>query len=115
MKKYAENHEYADVQGNIATMGISLDAADELGDIAEVFFPEIGAAVKQGEEFMKLESIKAVQELYAPMSGKIVALNTELTENPELINDDPEGKGWIVKIEITDASELDNLADEDPF
>ena len=115
MRKYAENHEYASVEGNIATVGISVDAADELGDIAEVMFPEVGKEVKQGEEFMSLESIKAVQELYAPMSGVIVQVNTELNDNPLLINDDPEGTGWIVRIEISDVGELDNLAEEDPF
>ena len=113
--KYAENHEYASVEGEIATVGISLDAADELGDIAQVIFPEVGKKVKQGDSFMTLESIKATQELYAPMSGVITEVNTALVDTPELINDDPEGEGWIVKIEITDAAELENLMDEDPF
>jgi glycine cleavage system H protein len=115
MKKYAENHEYAIVEGKIATVGISLNAADDLGDIAEVTFPEVGQKVKQGEGFMTLESAKATQELYAPVSGTVIELNLALEETPELINDDPEGEGWIVKIEITDASELDNLMDEDSF
>jgi glycine cleavage system H protein len=115
MKKYAESHEYAIVEGNVATVGISFNAADELGDIAEVSFPEVGQEVKQGESFMTVESIKATQELYAPVSGAVIELNLALEETPELINDDPEGEGWIVKIEIADASELDNLMDEDPL
>ncbi len=113
--KYAQSHEYADVDGNIATIGISANAADELGDIIEVMFPEVGDEVIQGEMFMTVESIKSAQDLYAPVSGVITELNMALLDNPELINDDPEGEGWIVKVEVADASELDNLMDEDPI
>ncbi len=113
--KYAESHEYANVDGNIATVGISANAADELGDIIEVMFPEVGEEVTQGEMFMAVESIKSAQDLYAPVSGVITELNTALLDTPELINDDPEGDGWIVKIEIADASELGSLMDEDPI
>ena len=115
MKKYTENHEYASVEGKIATVGISQEAADDLGDITEVTFPEVGKEVKKGDGFLTLESIKATQEIYAPVSGVIIEVNTALADTPELINDDAEGEGWIVKIEISDAAELDDLFDEDPF
>ena len=78
-------------------------------------FPEVGKEVKKGDSFLTLESIKATQEIYAPVSGVIIEVNTALADTPELINDDAEGEGWIVKIEISDAAELDDLFDEDPF
>ena len=114
MKKYAETHEYVDVEGNVATVGISEDAADQLGDVTEVMFPKIGETVKKGDSFFSIESVKAVQDIYAPVSGKVIELNTVLADTPELINDDPEGRGWILKIEMSDPAELDTLLDQDP-
>ncbi|MBS3782903.1 MAG: glycine cleavage system protein GcvH [Anaerolineae bacterium] len=112
--KYAQSHEYARVEGEIATVGISVFAADELGDIIELMFPEVGMEVKQGDSFMTLESLKSAQDLYAPVSGVVTEVNTALLDNPELVNDDPEGEGWLVRMEITDLTELDDLTDEDP-
>ncbi len=112
--KYAESHEYARVEDKIATVGISMFAADELGDVIELMFPEVGMEVKQGDNFMTLESLKSAQDLYAPVSGVVTEVNTALLDNPELVNDDPEGEGWLVRMEITDLTELDDLTDEDP-
>lgn len=112
--KYAQPHEYVSVEGKMATAGISMFAADELGDIVDLMFPEVGAEVEQGDNFMTVESMKSAQELYAPLSGVVTEVNTALIGNPELVNDDPEGEGWLVRIEITDPAELDNLMDEDP-
>jgi glycine cleavage system H protein len=114
MKKYAETHEYVSVDGKIATVGISVDAADELGDLAQIELPEVGTAFQKGDVFSNVESAKATQELLAPVSGTIVEVNTALTDTPELVNDDAEGAGWIVKIEMSDVAELDDLFDEDP-
>ncbi len=113
--KYTQTHEYANVEGKVATVGVSEYAADELGDIVEIMFPDVGKEVKQGEAFMALESMKSAQDLYAPLSGVVTEVNTALTETPELVNDDPEGEGWLVKLEITAVSELDHLMDEDPI
>jgi len=113
--KFAPNHEYAKVEGNVAVVGISEFAADELGDIADVTFPEVGRVLAQGEPFATLESSKVVQELYAPVSGTVVALNEALNDEPTLINDEAETDGWIIKIEMADPADLEKLAHEDPF
>ncbi|PNR92310.1 glycine cleavage system protein GcvH [Petrotoga sp. 9PWA.NaAc.5.4] len=114
MKKYAQTHEYVILEGNIAKVGISKKAAEELGDITYVDLPEIGKEVKKGEVLCSIESVKSAEDVYVPVSGKIVEINNELEDKPELINEDAEGKGWIVKIEVSDTSELNELLDEDP-
>jgi len=113
--KFAPNHEYARVEGNVAFVGISEFAADEMGDIVTVTFPEIGKQLAQGEQFGLLESSKIVQEIYAPVSGTVVETNPILVEEPTRINDDAEDSGWIIKIEMADPADLDSLEDEDPF
>ena len=113
--KFAPNHEYAKVEGNVVTVGISEFAADEIGDIAQVTFPEIGQVLAQGEQFGILESSKVVQEIYAPVSGTVLETNPILLDEPTRVNDDAEDTGWIIKIEMADVADLDNLADEDPF
>jgi len=113
MKKYSETHEYVIVDGNIATIGISATAADELGDITYVDLPSEGDEVSKGAVLCSVESVKAASDVYVPVSGKIIEVNAELDGTPEIINDDAEGKGWICKIEMSDTSELDSLKDSE--
>ena len=105
---YSESHEWVKVDGNIAIIGVSDFAQEEMGDITYVDAPSEGDNVAKGEDFGALESVKASSELYAPVSGEVVAVNEELEEKPELINEDPYG-AWIIKVKMSDASELDSL------
>ena len=105
---YSESHEWVKVDGNIAIIGVSDFAQEEMGDITYVDAPSEGDSVAKGEDFGALESVKASSELYAPVSGEVVAINEELEDKPELINEDPYG-AWIIKVKMSDASELDSL------
>ncbi|MCR4570734.1 MAG: glycine cleavage system protein GcvH [Bacteroidales bacterium] len=105
---YSESHEWVKVDGNIAIIGVSDFAQEEMGDITYVDAPSEGDSVAKGEDFGALESVKASSELYAPVSGEVVAVNEELEDKPELINEDPYG-AWIIKVKMSDASELDSL------
>ena len=105
---YSESHEWVKVDGNIAIIGVSDFAQEEMGDITYVDVPSEGDSVAKGEDFGALESVKASSELYAPVSGEVVAVNEELEDKPELINEDPYG-AWIIKVKMSDASELDSL------
>ncbi|MDN5343393.1 glycine cleavage system protein GcvH [Oceanotoga sp. DSM 15011] len=113
MKKFAESHEYVIVEGNVGTVGISVGAADELGDITYVDLPEVGKEIKKGDAVCSVESVKSAGDIYSPVSGKIIEVNSDLEDAPEKINEDAEGEGWIYKIELSDESELDSLKDED--
>jgi glycine cleavage system H protein len=104
--KYLETHEYVRLDGEIATLGISAYAIDQLGDIVFLEMPEIGDALTKGETFGSVESVKAVEDLYAPISGTVIERNEPLIDSPELIGDDPYGEGWLVKLRINDADEL---------
>ncbi len=111
---YTEDHEWAGkVDGNVR-IGVSDYAQDQLGDIVFVEFPEVGDTFDKGEEFGSLESVKAVSELYIPISGEIVAINEALEDAPELINEDPYAN-WIVEVKPNDDSELDALMDADQY
>ncbi|CEP77729.1 MAG: glycine cleavage system protein GcvH [Defluviitoga tunisiensis] len=114
MKKFTETHEYVIVNGNIAVVGISKKAADELGDVTYVELPQIGRTVKKGDILCTIESVKAAEDVYAPISGKIIEVNNDLEDSPEIINEDAEDKGWIAKIEISNPSEIEELLDEEP-
>ena len=105
---YSESHECVKVDGNIAIIGVSDFAQEEMGDITYVDAPSEGDSVAKGEDFGALESVKASSELYAPVSGEVVAVNEELEDKPALINEDPYG-AWIIKVKMSDASELDSL------
>lgn len=109
--KYAENHEWARVEGERVRMGISDYAQDALGDVVFVEVPEVGAAVSQGDAFSEVESTKSVSDVYAPVSGTVVEVNAALENTPELVNSDPYGEGWFCVIEATDLGELDALKD----
>ena len=105
---YSDSHEWVKVDGNIAIIGVSDFAQEEMGDITYVDAPAEGDSVAKGEDFGALESVKASSELYSPVSGTVVAVNEELEDKPELINEDPYG-AWIIKVEMSDKSELDSL------
>lgn len=113
--KYSEEHEWVRVEGNRAIIGITDYAQSELGDIVFVELPEVGAGVKQNEPFGSVESVKTVSELYAPVSGKVVEVNGELDGSPELVNQSPYDKGWMIVVEMSDPSELDNLMDAEAY
>ena len=105
---YSESHEWVKVDGNIAIIGVSDFAQAEMGDITYVDVPAEGDTVTKEEDFGALESVKASSELYSPVSGEVVAVNAELEDKPELINEDPYG-AWIIKVEMSDKSELESL------
>jgi len=107
--RYHKEHEWIRIKDRLATVGISDFAQEALGDIVYLEIPEIGRSFKQGEEITEIESTKTTSMLYAPVSGKIVAVNQDLDEKPELINEDTYGGGWIVTMEVDQASELDQL------
>jgi glycine cleavage system H protein len=109
--RYSKEHEWVRADGTRATIGITSFAADELGDIVFVELPEVGASLKQFQTFGVVESVKAVSDLYSPVSGEVVEVNEALREGPELLNSDPFGEGWILKVELADAAELDVLMD----
>jgi glycine cleavage system H protein len=112
---YSKEHEWVRQDGSRATIGITSFAADELGDIVFVELPEVGATLSQFATFGVVESVKAVSDLYAPVSGEVVEVNEALRDAPELLNSDPFGEGWIARVEISDRSELDALLDADGY
>ena len=109
--KYTKDHEWIRVEGDTGIVGITEYAQGELGDVVFVELPQIGKQVKQGESFGTIEAVKAVSDLYAPIAGDVTEINSELEKAPELVNKDPYGKGWIMKLEIRDKNELNTLLD----
>lgn len=109
--KYQESHEWARVDGDLVVIGISDYAQDELGDVVFVELPEVGTALKKGDAFGVVESVKAASDLYMPAGGEVAEVNEVLKDNPEKINEAPFGDGWIIKVKATDTSELDALMD----
>jgi glycine cleavage system H protein len=109
--KYHPDHDWARVEGEMATFGVTWYAQDALGEV--VFFdpPEVGAAVKKDDSYAEVESVKAVSDVFAPLSGEIVEVNEELADSPERINADPYGEGWMVKVKLSDPAEVDQLLD----
>jgi glycine cleavage system H protein len=109
--KYTEEHEWARVEGNRLTVGITQYAQDALGDVVYVDLPATGTRVESGQPFGEVESTKSVSDLYAPVTGTIVERNDALESSPELVNSDPYGEGWMVVIEVADAAAVDGLLD----
>ena len=110
--KYTKDHEWAKVDGDTVTIGINDYAQDQLGEIVFVEVPEEGDSFSAEDEFGSVESVKAVSELYTPISGEVAAVNEDLEDSPELVNEDCYGGGWIVKIKADDLSEMDGLMDK---
>lgn len=107
--KYSESHEYVKADGNILTIGITDYAAEQLGDIVYVELPKVGTVLAIGSSFGVVESVKAVSDLYMPVSGKIIEINESLSDNPEILTEDAFEKGWMIKVEVDDLSEFDSL------
>ncbi len=113
--RFTEAHEYVLVEGDIAVVGITDYAQEQLGDIVFVELPEVGRAVKKGDEAAVVESVKAAAEVYAPVAGEVLETNTELEKNPALVNEDAEGKAWFLKIKLADADEVNQLMDREAY
>jgi glycine cleavage system H protein len=114
--KYTKTHEWVRVEGNIVTVGISDHAQHELGDIVFLEVSRaVGSIVKKGDSFGTVESVKTLSDIYAPVSGKVVEVNKSLSDSPEAVNEDPYGKAWMIKIELSDAAELGALLDVEPY
>ncbi len=107
--KYTKEHEWVSVEGDTATVGITNHAQQELGDIVYVDLPKVGAAVEAGKSLGSVESVKAVSDIYSPVTGEIVGINSLLAEAPEKLNEDPHGAAWLVKIKLANAGEVDAL------
>jgi len=110
--RYTKDHEYIRIEGDTGTVGITDYAQGQLGDVVFVELPTVGKALAKGGEAAVVESVKAASEVYAPVSGEVVAVNSELEAAPGTVNEDPAGKGWFVKIKLTNAGELDGLLSE---
>jgi len=113
--KYTDSHEYVRLDGDVATIGITAFAIDQLGDVVFIELPEVGETITKGTPFGSVESVKAVEDLNAPLSGKVVEVNTDLVDTPEKIGDDPYGVSWMVKIQVADLSELDSAMSADEY
>jgi glycine cleavage system H protein len=113
--RYTEDHEWLRIEDGEGTVGITAYAADQLGDIVFVELPEVGLQLTDHQAFGVVESVKAVSDLYAPLAGEVVAVNDALTSQPELVNTDPYGEGWMLRIRLADAAAADALKDADGY
>lgn len=113
--KYSKDHEWVRLEGDVAVVGISDYAQEQLGDVVYVELPEVGKQVDKGAEAAVVESVKAASEVYAPVSGEVVDVNESLNDDPSLVNSDPTGKGWFLKLRIADQSQLDDLMSAEAY
>ena len=113
--RYTKDHEWVRLDGDAATIGITEFAAGQLGDIVFVELPADGASLEQFATFGVVESVKAVSDLFAPLAGEVIETNAELTSRPELVNDDPYGEGWMLRLRVTDKGQLEELLDADAY
>ena len=113
--RYSKEHEWVKVEDGKATIGITDFAQSELGDIVFVELPEVGDEISKDQPFGSVESVKTVSELYAPISGKVVAINEELLDNPEFVNESPYGNAWMITVELTSETEVEELMDADAY
>jgi glycine cleavage system H protein len=109
--KYHPEHDWARIDGDQATFGVTWYAQDSLGEVVFYEPPEVGAKITKDEAYTEVESVKAVSDVYAPLSGEVLEVNEKVADNPELINEDPYGEGWLAKVKLTDPSEVDQLMD----
>ena len=112
---FTDEHEWIDVEGDSATVGITDYAQEQLGDIVFVELPRVGLTVEQGDDAAVVESVKAASDVYAPISGKVIETNENLEEDPALVNTDPEGDGWFFRMTVGDKDELEGLMDEKAY
>lgn len=115
MLKYTKDHEWLKIEGDVATVGITAHATEQLGDIVFVELPEQGASFGQGDTAATVESVKAASDIYAPVSGEITETNQDIVDDPAIVNQDPTGKGWFFKLKMKDPKEADDLMDEDAY
>ena len=113
--KYTKDHEWIKIEGNVATVGITEFAQGELGDIVYVDVDTLDDTVEEGEIFGSVEAVKTVSDLFMPLTGEVTEFNEELEDEPELVNSDPYGKGWMIKIEMSDSSQIANLLDAEAY
>jgi len=113
--KYVKSHEYVKVEGDTAVVGITAFAADQLGDVTYVELPSVGTKMKLEDKFGVIESVKSVSDLFSPVSGEVVAINEELVSQPELVNLDCYGKGWMIKIKMADTKDLEHTMSSDDY
>ena len=107
--RYAKSHEYIHIEGNVGTIGITEYAQKELGDVVFVELPQVGSQLDAADELGSIESVKAVSELFSPVSGEVVEVNEALADNPALVNTDPWGDGWMIRVRVSDPTEIDEL------
>ena len=112
MIKFTEDHEWLKIEGDVATVGITEHAAHQLGELVFVELPEVGAEFDKGDDAATVESVKAASEVYAPLKGTIVEVNQAIADDPSLVNSDPLGAGWFVKMKLADVADMDALMDE---
>lgn len=113
--KYRTSHEWVAVADDVATIGISAFAIEQLSDVTFLQLPEVGTSLSEGDELGEIESVKAVASVYSPVTGEVLEVNAGLPDELEKLNEDPFGEGWVAKIKITDASTLDNLLDHEAY
>lgn len=113
--KYSKEHEWVAAEDSVATVGITDHAQGQLGEIVYIELPAVGEKVSKDDPFGVIESVKAVSDIYAPVSGTVVEVNEDLPESPEVVNEDPYGDGWLIKVKMNDASDLDDLMDGDEY
>jgi glycine cleavage system H protein len=109
--KYSKEHEWVRMNGNIAEVGVTVFAQESLGDVVFVDLPAEGTEIGQFDKFGEIESVKAVSDLFSPVGGKIIEVNTAATDAPEVVNEEPYGSGWLIKVELADTAQLDSLMD----
>ena len=112
MKRFTEEHEWLRVEGDEVVVGITNHAAEQLGDVVFVELPEEGTTVSKDDEVVVIESVKAASDILAPIDGEITEVNGALTDNPSMVNDDPQGEAWFFKMKVSDASQMDDFMDE---
>jgi glycine cleavage system H protein len=113
--KFSKEHEWVAAEGAVATVGLTDHAQEQLGEIVFIELPAVGDKVSKDDPFGVVESVKAVSDIYAPVSGTVTAINEDLPESPEIVNEDPYGDGWLIKVQISDTTDLDDLMDDEEY
>ncbi len=113
--KYSKEHEWVSTEDSLATIGITDHAQEQLGEIVYIELPSVGEKVSKDDPFGVVESVKAVSDIYAPVSGTVVEVNEDLAESPEVVNEDPYGDGWLIKVRVSDPTDLDDLMDNEEY
>lgn len=113
--RYSKEHEWARVEGNVAVVGVTQYAQDSLGDVVFIDLPDVGSEIEQFSKVGEIESVKAVSDLFSPVGGKVVEINQSAVDDPEIVNNEPYGAGWLIKVELSDQSQLDGLMDAQAY